>query len=85
MYASISRVATAQFSGTHVLPYMSTSATDSLYLRLRSVQSYGVLPFPLTDDDFLRMHGDDERIPIDSFRKGIDFLYGIVSDFAGAK
>ena len=85
LYASISRVATAQFAGTHVLPYMSTGATDSLYLRLRSVQSYGVLPFPLTDEDFLRMHGDDERIPIESFRKGIDFLYGIVSDFAGAK
>ena len=66
--------------------HICTSATDSLYLRLRSVRiPYGVLPFALTDDDFLRMHADDERIPIDSFRKGIDFLYGIVSDFAGAK
>ena len=31
------------------------------------------------------MHADDERIPLDSFRKGIDFLYRIVSDFAVAK
>jgi len=85
LYASISRTATSQFAGTHVLPYMSTGATDSLFLRLRSVQSYGVLPFALSDEDFLRMHADDERIPIDSFRKGIDFLYGIVTDFAVAK
>ena len=31
------------------------------------------------------MHADDERIPVDSFRKGIEFLYAIVSDFAVAK
>ena len=85
LYASISRTAASQFAGTHVLPYMSTGATDSLFLRLRSVQSYGVLPFALSDEDFLRMHADDERIPIDSFRKGIDFLYGVVNDFAVAK
>ena len=31
------------------------------------------------------MHGDDERIPLDSYRKGVEFLYGIVSDFAVEK
>ncbi len=33
----------------------------------------------------MRMHADDERIPLDSFRKGIVFLYHIVNDFAVAK
>lgn len=85
LYQSIGRVAAKQFPGTPVLPFMSTGATDSIQLRLRSVQAYGLLPFPLAEDDFLRMHADDERIPIASFRKGIDFLYGVVSDFAGVK
>jgi acetylornithine deacetylase/succinyl-diaminopimelate desuccinylase-like protein len=85
LYASIGRVSGAQFPGSPVLPYMSTGATDSTLLRMRSVQSYGLLPFPITQEDFLRMHAVDERIPIQSFRKGIDFLYGIVSDFAVAK
>ena len=31
------------------------------------------------------MHGDDERIPLESFQKGIEFLYGIVTDFVVAK
>jgi acetylornithine deacetylase/succinyl-diaminopimelate desuccinylase-like protein len=31
------------------------------------------------------MHADDERLPLDSFRKGVEFLYGVVSDFAVAK
>jgi acetylornithine deacetylase/succinyl-diaminopimelate desuccinylase-like protein len=64
---------------------MSTGATDSLQLRLRNVQAYGLLPFPLTDEDEARMHADDERIPLDSFRKGIEFLGSIVNDFAAAK
>jgi len=52
---------------------------------MRNVQAYGLLPFPLTDEDALRMHADNERIPTDSFRKGVDFLYSIVNDFAVSK
>ena len=44
LYASIGRVAAKQFPGTPVLPLMSTGATDSILLRLRSVQAYGLAP-----------------------------------------
>ena len=74
-----------QFPGAVVVPEMSTSATDSVQLRLRNVQAYGMLPFPMTEQDRNRMHANDERLPVDSFRKGVDFLYAIVSDFAMAK
>ena len=84
-YATITHVAGQKFPGAAVLPYMSTGATDSMYLRMRGVQAYGLLPFPLTEDDALRMHADNERIPVDSFRKGLDFLYAIVNDFAVSK
>jgi acetylornithine deacetylase/succinyl-diaminopimelate desuccinylase-like protein len=85
LYNSIARVAAREFPGAAVVPYMHTGATDSMFLRLRSVQAYGLLPFPLTAEDYSRMHGDDERVPADSFRKGIELLYGIVNDFAVAK
>ena len=85
LYNTISRQAAQQFAGAKVVPYMSTGATDSLFLRLRTVQAYGLFPFPLDDDDFSRMHADDERISIDSFHQGIDFLNSIVTDFAVAK
>lgn len=85
LYDTITRVAGREFPSAPVLPYMSTGATDSMYLRMRSVQAYGLLPFPLTEEDALRMHADNERIPVDSFRKGLDFLYAIVNDFAVAK
>jgi acetylornithine deacetylase/succinyl-diaminopimelate desuccinylase-like protein len=85
LYNTIATVARKDFPGAAVVPYMSTGATDSMPLRLRSVQAYGLAPFPLTEEDFARMHGDDERIPLDSFRKGVEFLYGVVSNFAVAK
>jgi acetylornithine deacetylase/succinyl-diaminopimelate desuccinylase-like protein len=81
LYQTIERVAPQQFPGAVVVPYISTGATDSAYLRLHDVQAYGLLPFPLTEEDILRMHADDERIPLDSFRKGIDFLYRTVHEF----
>ncbi len=84
-YNMISQVAKQQFPGAVVVPEMSTGATDSVPLRLRNVQAYGLLPFPMSESDRVRMHSDDERLPVDSFRKGIDFLYGVVSDFAVAK
>lgn len=84
LYNTISRVAKDKFPGAAIVPEMSTSATDSVPLRLRSVQAYGMLPFPITDEDRNRMHADDERIPVEAFRKGVDFLYAIVSNFAVA-
>ena len=80
-YQTVERLAPRQFPGAVVVPYLSTWATDSAYLRLHNVQSYGLVPFPLTEADMLRMHGDDERIPIASFRMGVDFLYKAVHEF----
>ncbi len=85
LYNTIVHAAGRTFPGTPVLPYMSTGFSDSWELRMRNVQAYGLDPFPLTDEDLSRMHADNERIPVDSFRKGIDFLYGVVSDFTVAK
>ena len=82
LFAEITLTAANEFPGTTVVPMMSTGATDSQQLRLRSVKAYGLLPFPLPEAEILRMHADDERLPIDSFRKGVSFLSHIVSGFA---
>lgn len=84
LYATLQRVTAQQFPGTAVVPFLSTYATDSAELRFHNVQSYGLLPFPLTDSDAARMHADDERIPIASFRTGVEFLYHAIHDFAAA-
>jgi acetylornithine deacetylase/succinyl-diaminopimelate desuccinylase-like protein len=84
-YATITKVAAQEFGGAPVLPIMSTWATDSSQLRLHNVQSYGLVPFALADEDLRRMHGDDERIPVASFAKGVGVMTKIVSEFAAQK
>jgi acetylornithine deacetylase/succinyl-diaminopimelate desuccinylase-like protein len=64
------------------VPYLSAGATDSADLRARGIKAYGILPFPMEEGDVLRMHGNDERIPIDSYRFGVEYLYRVVSAVA---
>jgi acetylornithine deacetylase/succinyl-diaminopimelate desuccinylase-like protein len=85
LYQAIERLTPREFPGAVAVPFLSTGATDSATLRLHRVQAYGLEPFPLTEADDARMHGDDERIPVDSFHKGVAFLYHVVFDFASSK
>jgi carboxypeptidase PM20D1 len=83
-YGVISKVVAREFGGAPALPFQSTWLTDSAQLRLHNVQAYGLVPFPLAEEDLKRMHGDDERIPLGAFDKGVDVLSKIVSEFAVA-
>jgi acetylornithine deacetylase/succinyl-diaminopimelate desuccinylase-like protein len=82
LYKAIVKTAAQEFPGSATVPMMSTWLTDSAALRLHSVQAYGLVPFPLSESELLRMHSDDERISLDSFRKGTHFLYDVVNNFA---
>lgn len=83
MYAAIADAARAIDTGIAVMPYVSNGVTDSARLRLLGVQSYGVLPFPLTLEDEGRMHGADERVPVDALAYGVRLVHGAVRRVAG--
>ncbi len=61
-----------------VVPYLSTGATDSARLRTWGMQAFGLLPFPMNQDDEDRMHGNMERIPLTSLDFGTRMIYGAV-------
>ena len=81
-YALIMKTSAMEFGGAPVLPFLSTEATDSAQLRLHNVQAYGLRPFPMTEEDDARVHGDDERLPLSSFAKGVDLMTRIVAEFS---
>jgi acetylornithine deacetylase/succinyl-diaminopimelate desuccinylase-like protein len=81
-YALLTKVCAKEFGGAPVLPLLSTGATDSAQLRLHNVQAYGLGPFALTQEDAARVHGDDERLPLAAFAKGVDLITRIVAEFA---
>ncbi len=84
-YAAIVKASAEEFGGAPVLPFQSTWSTDSAQLRLHNVQSYGLVPFPLAEEDLRRMHGDDERIPVAAFAKGVDLMVRLVGEFAAGR
>ena len=63
--------------GVPVIPTMSTGATDSRSLREAGIPSYGISGFFLDENDN-REHGRDERLNVDSFFRGREFLYQLV-------
>jgi acetylornithine deacetylase/succinyl-diaminopimelate desuccinylase-like protein len=83
MFSAIADAVRSVDSSIAVVPYMSTGATDSARLRAWGVQTYGVLPFPLAQDDEERMHGNDERVPVESLLFGAKVIYLATINVAG--
>ena len=71
----VGRVTKELFGDIPVIPTMSTGANDSRFLLAIGIQSYGVSGLfsdPKTD---ARAHGRDERIRMQSYYDGQEFLY----------
>ncbi len=78
----IARITEEMWPGVPVLPVMSTGATDGLYLRRAGIPVYGVSGL-FCDMDDNRAHGQDERILIEHFYEGQEFLYRLVRALSG--
>ena len=84
MFTAIAETASELDPKIAVVPYLSTGVTDSARLRRLGVQAYGILPFPMPQSDEERMHGNDERIPLESLHFGVRLIHGAVSRIAGS-
>ena len=78
MFDAIRGSAQALDASLAVVPYLSTGATDSARLRIWGMQAFGLLPFPMNQNDEDRMHGNDERIPLTSLEFGTKMIYGAI-------
>ena len=77
----IERITEEMWPGVPVLPVMSSGATDGLSLRREGIPVYGVSGV-FGDIDDVRAHGQDERIQIEHFYEGQEFLYRLVKALA---
>jgi hypothetical protein len=48
------------------------------------MNAYGVLPFPMEPPDEGRMHGHDERVPVQSLHFGTKLIFESIKRVAGA-
>ena len=73
---------TKLYCGLPVVPIMDAGASDSKYLRIAGIPTYGV-PGMFTDVDDDRAHGKDERLRTKDFYDGVDFYYEFMKSLAG--
>ena len=74
---AVESVTEQMWPGVPVVPVMGIGATDSLYMRAAGIPMYGVSGIFLDVDD-VRAHAPDERILIQSYYEGQEFLYRLV-------
>jgi acetylornithine deacetylase/succinyl-diaminopimelate desuccinylase-like protein len=83
LYRALARHAKRTFPTAEVTPYLFHAGTDAGPWRSRGVPVYGIYPYPITAEELTRMHGNDERVSIESLRFGTDMIYDTLVEVAG--
>jgi acetylornithine deacetylase/succinyl-diaminopimelate desuccinylase-like protein len=82
LFRALAREAHATFPGAEVTPYLFQAGTDAGAWRSRGVPVYGIYPYPITADELTRMHGNDEKVSVESLRQGTEMIYKTLVDVA---
>lgn len=75
LYRALVKQSNALFPGVPVTTYLFQAGTDAMAWRSRGIPVYGIYPYPISADDLTRMHGNDERVSIESLQQGTDLIY----------
>ena len=84
MLAPLEKLTAQMWPETPVIPTMATGASDSVYTSAVGLPSYGVSGLAIETSD-VRAHGKDERLPVESFYRGMQFYYEYVKALAVGK
>jgi acetylornithine deacetylase/succinyl-diaminopimelate desuccinylase-like protein len=71
---ALEQVAGKMWPGVPVVSTMADGASDGIYTNGAGMPTYGVSGIALESDD-VRAHGKDERLPVASYDRGVDFYY----------
>ena len=85
LYRALEQQARRTFPGAEVTPYLFQAGTDAGAWRNRGIPVYGIYPYPITPDELARMHGNDEKVSIESLRLGTEMIYNVLVEVAGRR
>jgi acetylornithine deacetylase/succinyl-diaminopimelate desuccinylase-like protein len=81
LYRALADAAKSVWSAP-VTTYLFQAGTDAFAWRSRGVPVYGIYPYPISADDLTRMHGNDERVPVESLEQGTQVIYKTLLEVA---
>jgi acetylornithine deacetylase/succinyl-diaminopimelate desuccinylase-like protein len=82
VFEPLTRLTAAIWPGTPVTAVMENGASDSIYFAQAGIPCYGFSAIAMERDDD-RAHGRDERLPVDSYWKSLDFFYAFARAVGG--
>lgn len=78
LFQSIVNVTRELYPGSRVLPSVSTGFTDSHFTRDLGIVSYGFSPLISAGNEASGVHGNDEKVNEQEFRKNIGDYYAVI-------
>ena len=78
LYRAIDSVTQELHPGSRVLPSVSTGFTDSHFTRDLGIVSYGFNPIITNRGEHTGVHGNDEQVGEEAFRRGVGDYYAVV-------
>ena len=81
---AVETVAASMWPGTPVIPVMDPSASDAAMAAPYGIPVYAVSGDAQEADDG-RAHGQDERVGVEAFDRGVDFYYRFLKALLGAR
>ena len=82
VFEPLTRLTDAIWPGTPVTAVMENGASDSIYFAQAGIPCYGYSAMAMERGDD-RPHGRDERVPVDSYFKSLDFFYAFSKALGG--
>ena len=78
LYRAIEEVTAERHPGSRVMPSVASGFTDSHFTRDLGIASYGFNPIVVPEIEFVRIHGNDERVNVDAFRRSVSDHLAII-------
>ncbi|MBM3737297.1 MAG: M20/M25/M40 family metallo-hydrolase [Acidobacteria bacterium] len=78
LFEAISRAILRYHPSATVTPIIVPHGTDSVKLRMRGLTAYGLTPMVLDLATAGTMHSDQERIPVEEFKKGLRIMFDVL-------
>ena len=72
-YKTVASAVAQTFDGVIVSPYLMVACSDSRHYGKISDKVYRFSPMALTNEERATIHGNDERVPLETVYKSVEF------------
>jgi acetylornithine deacetylase/succinyl-diaminopimelate desuccinylase-like protein len=80
LYRAIESVTGERHPGSRVMPSVASGFTDSHFTRDLGIASYGFDPIVVPEAEGVRIHGNDERVSVNAFKRGVSDHLAIIQE-----